>query len=246
MNPVENIEPLGGGINIITSGDYKFNTDTILLANFSSTKKSENAFDFGTGCGTIPLIWAKKGVFKHITAVDIQSKAVNLFKRSIEMNKLTEKINVIEGDIRLLDKEFKANSFDVIACNPPYKPKGTGVISSKSADKLARHETECTLKDIMKTAAWLLKFSGKLFMCGRPERLCGVIRAMSDFNIEPKCLRFVAQRRGKSPKLFLIEGRLGGKEGLQIMPELLIEDENGDYTQEMKEMYGNYREGAGI
>lgn len=242
MNIKEKLEPIGNGINIFVSDDYKFNMDTVLLANFSSNKYGKNAIDLGTGCGAIPLIWSKNGRFDKITAIDIQSKAIELLKKSIDLNKLNKKITTICGDIKFLHNVLKQHSFDVVCCNPPYKQLGTGLVSLNKCDSLARHETECTIFDIIKLSSKLLNFSGRLYICNRPQRLCTIIEIMKKFKIEPKELRFVSQRYGKSPKLFLIEGRLGAKEGLKVLPELVIEDINGNVSKEINVIYGNYRD----
>lgn len=242
MDEKENLEYIGNGINVVVSSDYKFNMDTVLLANFSSNKYSQNAIDLGTGCGAIPLIWIKSEKFDKITAVDIQSNAIELLKKSISLNKLNGKITPICNDIKILHNVLKQNSFDVVCCNPPYKQLGTGFVSSSKCDSLARHETACTIFDIIKLSSKLLKFSGRLYICNRPQRLCTVIEIMKNFKIEPKELRFVSQRYGKPPKLFLMEGRLGAKEGLKILPELIIEDINGNISKEINVIYGNYRD----
>ncbi len=66
--------------------------------------------------------------------------------------------------------------------------------------------------------------------------------SMRRFGIEPKRLRLVQQRRTKAPKLFLLEGRRGGKRGfLDVLPTLFIEDENGGFSEEMLAIYGDYK-----
>lgn len=239
----ENIEPLGHGVKVVVSDKHKFNMDTILLANFSSRKRGKNAIDLGTGCGTIALIWARDNIFNHITAVDIQKSAIDLLNKSVDLNHFNNRVSVYCDDICSLHNKFKNNRFDVVACNPPYKSVGSGGISKDGSSALARHEVKVTLNDIIKAASKLLNFSGSLFMCNRPERLCDVISTMRDYNIEPKRLRFVSQKINKAPKLFLIEGKLGAKNGLTVLPTLSVSDNEGNLSPEMKEIY-IYREEA--
>ena len=240
---MEKTEPLGSGIKIIVSDEHKFWTDTVLLADFASPKKNDKACDLGSGCGAIPLIWAREQYPREITAVEIQESACDLFKRSLELNGIKERIKVINSDLRDLKGKLNPGSFDLVVCNPPYKAEGTGIPSKSSAHIIARHESMCTIDDIARTAAWLLNFSGRLCMCQRPERLCDVICTMREHGIEPKRLRFVQQRPGKAPKLFLIEGRRGGRPGgLIIEPVLFIEGSDGNFSEEMINIYGAYKE----
>ena len=222
----EKLEPLGNGIKIIVSDEHKFWTDTVLLANFAKPKKSDNACDLGTGCGAIPLIWCRNAPPKSITAVEIQENACDMLQRSIALNNI-QNIHVIHSDLRELDGKVPFSSYNLVVCNPPYKAEGTGIVNPNDAHKIARHEFSC-----------------RLCMCQRPERLSDVITDMRKFGIEPKRLRFVQQRPSKPPKLFLIEGRRGGNpNGLIIEPVLFIEKDGGDFSDEMIEIYGAYKEG---
>ena len=239
----EKLEPLGNGIKVIVSEEHRFWTDTVLLANFSMPHKNDKACDLGSGCGAIPLIWSRDGVPKKVTAVEIQNNACSMLERSIEYNSLQEKIDVINADLCNLKGIVGFSSYDLVVCNPPYKAAGTGIVNPENAHKIARHEALCTMDDIAQTAAKLLNFSGKFCMCQRPERLSDVILSMRKFGIEPKRLRFVQQRVNKAPKLFLIEGRRGGRpNGLIVEPVLFIEKDDGSFSDEMIEIYGAYKE----
>ncbi|MEF2919000.1 MAG: methyltransferase [Acutalibacteraceae bacterium] len=239
----EELQPLGNGINVIVSDEHHFFTDTILLAHFSKPKTYENAVDLGTGCGTIPLLWNREKPPKHTYAVEIQANGADMATRSIIMNKLQDKITVLNKDLRQLKGCVPFGYFDVVVCNPPYKPLGTGIVSSGESHSIIRHESSCTVEDVVKTASSLLRFGGRFCLCLRPERLTDVITAMRENLLEPKRLRMVQQRTNKAPKLFLIEGKRGGKAGgLVVEPALLIEKENGDFSDEMMSIYGSFKE----
>ena len=241
---MENIhlEPLGGGIEIYVSRSFHFSTDTILLADFSKQQGAKLCADLGTGCGTIPLLWLKHNPKLNIAAVEIQKDACRLLRDSIAHNHLEDRLAVYNADIKDLKGVLPFGAFDAVACNPPYKPTGTGLQNPAEAKQIARHETECSLSDVCQAASKLLQFGGKLFLCQRPERLADATESMREFGIEPKRLRFVQQRRDKAPKLFLLEGRRGGKRGfLDVLPTLFIEDDSGGFSKEMLEIYGNYK-----
>ncbi len=239
----ERLEPLGKGIRVIVSDEHKFWTDTILLADFAKPKRKETACELGSGCGAIPLIWCRSDSPKSITAVEIQENACSMLQRSIELNHLSDRITVINSDMGELDGKVTMSSYDLVVCNPPYKAAGTGILNPVASHQIARHELSCTTDDIMSAAEKLLKYSGRICMCQRPERLSDIITSMREHHIEPKRLRFVQQRPGKAPKLFLIEGRFGGKPcGLITEPVLFIEKEGGDFSDEMISIYGSYKE----
>lgn len=245
----EKLEPLGNGVEIIVSDMYHFSTDTILLADFAKPKKNDCVIELGTGCGTMPLLWTREHPLKELYAIDIQGKAIDMLNRSIKHNitngiKQVGCITALCTDLKDLKDKCEFGHFNLVVCNPPYKLAGTGIVNPDNEKLLARHEESCTLDDICKAAAQLLQFSGRFCICQRPERLADVMESMRKFQIEPKRLRLVQQRKDKEPKLFLLEGRYKGNRGfMQVMPTLFIEDENGDFSDEMKQIYGLYKEG---
>lgn len=239
----EHFEPLGGGFEVIVSKEHGFWTDTILLADFAKPKKNDIACDLGTGCGTIPFIWCKNGMTQSITAVEIQQNAVDMAWRSVKHNDLDKKVSIINADLKKLNGVVPASAFDLVVCNPPYKAAGTGIQNPSTAMSTARHENACTIDNITACAARLLKFSGRFCLCQRPERLADVLVSMRKNKLEPKRLRFVQQNPDKKPKLFLVEGRRSGKPGgLIVEPVLLIENESGGISQEMLNIYGDYKD----
>ena len=236
------LEPLGNGVKIYVSKSYHFSTDTILLADFSMPKSGKKCVDLGTGCGTIPILWLKRDRSLTVDAVEIQQNACELAQKSAELNGLTDTLRIHNVDLRELKGKLPLGYYDLVACNPPYKPGGTGITNPESKRLIARHESECTLDDICEAASSLLQFGGRFCICQRPERLADVTESMRKFNIEPKRLRLVQQRKAKAPKLFLLEGRKNGNRGfLDVMPTLFIEDESGSFSAEMLEIYGDYK-----
>lgn len=233
-------EPLGDGFFVNVSRHHTFGTDAILLANFAAPKKMDNIIDLGTGCGIIPLLFFRNGLKGTAWGVDISPEACALARKTIaELN--LESFNIHEGNLTELRGKVPFGMSNVITCNPPYKAPNAGIKNNDTVITTARHETECTLEDIVSVSAKLLQTSGRLCMCHRPERLAELMSLMSKYGLEPKRLRLVCQRKGEEPWLVLLEGRKGGKIGLRIAPTLYVE-ENGALSEEMIKIYGAYKE----
>ena len=158
-------------------------------------------------------------------------------------NKNPVNLNFILGDIKTPFENLNKGEFTLVTCNPPYKAAGAGIISESAADKKARHETACELKDVIAAAAGLLKFGGRFAICQRPERLSEIISLMTEYKLEPKKLRLVCKSEGCEPWLVLIEGRLGGGKGMRILPNLNLY-KNGSLSEEMIQIQGVYSDGA--
>lgn len=229
-------EFLTGGITVHTDKDHRLGTDAFLLADFCHPKEGSLCCDLGTGCGIIPLLWMKRSRTLKAWGVDIQPEAIRLFEQSVKASSLAERVFPLCADLRQLPAGLPKGGFDLVSCNPPYKKAGGGILSQTAADQTARHETMCTLDEVCKTAAELLRFGGRLCICQRPERLADAMAAMRAHKLEPKRLRLVAKNAAGEPWLFLLEGRKGGKPFLRIEPQFNLY-ENGEYTAELAELY---------
>jgi tRNA1(Val) A37 N6-methylase TrmN6 len=127
--------------------------------------------------------------------------------------------------------------------NPPYKPVNTGIESIGESARIARHEVCCTVEDATRAAEYLLTFGGRFCMCHRPERLADVIESMRKYKLEPKRLRFVRDREGEEPFLFLIEGKKGAKPFLRVEKQLVLKNKDSKFSEEMLSIYGSYADG---
>lgn len=236
-------EPIGGGCHVLVDHVHTFGTDAILLADFAAPGATETACDLCTGCGIIPMLWAKHRSVAAATGVELQPEAAALFRQTVEENNMQGYITALQGDVKALQGLLPFGSFDLVTCNPPYKAVGAGLQNADPAVLLARHEVGCTLQDVVAAAAKLLRFGGRFCLCHRPERLADIFCTMRAYRIEPKCLRTVAKTAGNAPWLVLVEGRLGGRSGMRIAPTLYVEGANGDFSPEMQQIYGSYKFG---
>ncbi|MBC8545635.1 methyltransferase [Clostridiaceae bacterium NSJ-31] len=232
-------EQLTPELSICVTPDHKFGTDAFLLAHFAGHRRKDLACDLGSGCGIIPLLWFRKDPPRQVYAVEIQPKAIEQLKLTVERNGLHGRLLPVLADLKALDGLLPAGQFDLVTCNPPYKVAKTGILSELDSERIARHEVLCTIRDVCASAARLLKFGGRLCVCQRPERLPDVLEAMRQAGVEPKRLRFVQQREGCAPWLFLVQGKRGAKPSLQVEKPLIIEGGGRDgFSEELLEIYG--------
>lgn len=238
-----NYERLSDDVKIAVSSDHTFGTDAVLLASFANPKRKDKCIDMGTGCGIIPLLWLRDKNQSPVHCLDIQSNAFEQIQHSVEINSFEQRLFPHLCDLRKVEEAFTAGSFTLVTMNPPYKPVNTGIESLGESARIARHEVCCNIEDAVKAAAYLLNFAGRFCMCHRPERLVDVLSIMRKYNIEPKRLRFVADKDGEEPFLFLIDGKKGAKPFLRVEPLLIIKNAESKFTQEMIEIYGSYADG---
>lgn len=239
-------EPLAPGCQVLVTREHGFSTDTLLLAAFSQPRRGERCADLGTGCGTIPLLWRARGEPGPILAVELQPQAAEQARRSVERSGYTGYIQVVEGDVRDYKALLPCQGLDRVACNPPYTLPGAGAASPDPQRRAARQGDCFSLEDLAQAARYSLKHRGRLCLCLPVRRLAEALALFPRWDLEPKLLRLVQQRRDKAPYLFLLECRRGGRPGgLEAAPTLLLEEDGGGPTRELLEVYGSYRDNAG-
>lgn len=227
------------GYRIIQNPEkFCFGMDAVLLSGFARVKAGAQVLDLGTGTGIIPILLEAKTDAAHLTALEIQEESVDMARRSVLLNGLSNKITIVMGDIKEADRLFAAASFDVVTCNPPYMIGNHGLTNPNAPKAIARHEILCTLEDVVRSAAKLLKTGGSFFMVHRPFRLAEIITVMTRYHLEPKRMQFVYPYVDKEPNMVLIEGCRGGKPRMTVEKPLIIFQAPNVYMEEICELYG--------
>lgn len=218
--------------------DFCFGTDAVFLAWFASKKKFYNVCDLCCGNGIIPLLLSANTACRSINGVEISKEQADLAVKSIILNKLEHKINIINGDVRQIKNLLPSASFDLVTVNPPYSAGGSG-FTAEGGKSFARAELCCTLHDIIFASAYLLKNGGRLCIVHKPERTADIFCTMRQNGIEPKILTLVIPKQGREPVFILIEGKKDAKPGMVIEKPIFIYEnsENNEYTQQVKEIY---------
>lgn len=227
------------GLKIIqdTNG-FCFGIDAVLLANFTKIKKGAKVVDLGTGTGIIPILIAGKSEAKKIIGVEIQEDVYEMATRSVKLNSLEERVEIINDDIKSIDKVLDINGYHVVTSNPPYMHID-GIKNPNDKKAISRHEVKCNLEDVIRAASRLVMPRGKFFMIHRPTRLVDIITLGRQYKLEPKVIQFVHPRPQKAPNLVLIQFVKDGRPELKILDPLYVYGEDGNYTKELKAIYNN-------
>ena len=230
------------GYHIIQNpSKFCFGIDAVLLSTFAKVKSGEEVLDLGTGNGIVPILLEAKTKAKKVVGLEIQEESAELARRSVAYNHMEEKVEIVTGDIKEAGNLFGSASFHVVTTNPPYMIGEHGIQNIADCKTIARHEVLCTLDDIIAQSAKVLKFKGRFYMVHRPFRLAEIFATMMKYGIEPKRMRLVHPYVNKEPKMVLVEGMKGGKSRITVEPPLIVYQENGQYTEEILEWYGEMK-----
>lgn len=217
---------------------FSFSLDAVLLADFVNLpqKRQFKYLDFCSGNGIIPIILSAKTT-NPLEGIELQSELVEMARRSIEINQLENQITIHEGDLN----EFPHGNadYDFITCNPPYfLLENSKEIHRLTSHHLARHEVSLTMDQWLFKASKLLKDKGRLYIVHRPERLDDLMEGLLQHGFSLKRIKFAYPKVGALANIVLIEAIYrGGRRGVRIEPPLIVHQENGEYTPEMKAIY---------
>ncbi|MBR6812226.1 MAG: methyltransferase [Oscillospiraceae bacterium] len=215
---------------------FALGTDSVLLAAFAKVKRGMKAADLGTGGGYIPLMllgWQRE---MSVDAVEIVPSAARLAKANVELNSFEDRVRVYNCDLRQTKGVLEWGTYDLVTCNPPYFDPARGALSASDNIRTAR-STGCTVEDVCRAAASLLKTGGSLTLCWKPERLSELFAALAATGLEAKRMRLCQGTRDKDPYLVLVDARRQAKPGLVMMKPLVVRTAGGDYTEEVLGMY---------
>lgn len=216
---------------------FCFGIDAILLANFARIKRNHKICELCSGNGIISILLSRKLQNGHIDAVEIQKEAFELAEKSVKINNIEDKISLFNEDLKNAPDFLQKCSYDAVVCNPPYM-KNCPTSANKTPQLLiARQEVCCTIDDVAKTSAALLKNGGSLYLIHKADRMADVIFALKSHRLEPKYITFIKPFLGKSPTMFLVESVKDAKSFLKYNDDIIVYSAPGQYTDQMNKIY---------
>ena len=232
----ERIEDLQcNGLQIIQNKSlYTFTSDSVVLANFISTKKNDKCVEIGSGSGVISLLLSQKTQFEQITAFEIQKEMFDLLERNIELNNLKDKIKPVNDDIKNYKKYISQGSVDVVFSNPPYMKEDT--LNSNVVKAIARHEKYLPIDELCTCAFQMLKAGGRIFIVYGAKRTTDLLVSLSKHKLEPKKMFFTENGKGQVV-LCVVEAVKLGKSGVEVLPNLVTNDQDGKYIELLHTKY---------
>ena len=214
---------------------FSFSLDAVLLARFAQAPLGMGKIvDLCAGNGAIPLFLSAR-TKAQITAVELQSRLADMATRSVQYNNLEDRIDIINGNVIGIAEKIGYGQYNLVTCNPPYFHANEATEKNLlESFAIARHEIHLTLDQAVQSASELLKQGGRAAFVHRPGRLLDIITSMRAHRIEPKRIRFVYPKEGKEANTLLIEGTKDGKPDLKVLPPLYVQDQEGNYTEEVR------------
>lgn len=235
----ERIEDLNRrGYRIIqNTDDFRFGIDSTFLASFAKVKPGEKVMDLCSGTGIVMILMDARNNCGEYTGLEISSEVVEMATRSIALNHIEDHMRMEEGDVKMVAEKFPKNSFDVLTVNPPYMPKNAGLLNPNSKKAIARHEILCTLSDVIKAAAYLLKPEGRFYMIHRPSRLGEIFHLAKEYNLSPDVIQMIHPHKEDEATMVLVSMCKGAKKMLHVAHPLIIYKNETEYTDEVLRIY---------
>lgn len=226
------MEYLPGGMQLeIPSGCFPLTTDSMALAYFAGWLGRRSVLDLGSGCGTLGLLLCAGNPDCRVTGLELNHAAHEAALANIARNRLETRVESICADIMQVPALFASGQFDCCISNPPYFSGGPD-----AKLPFARREDCCSLAQLIKSAAWAVKFGGDFFLVHRPERLAEIIALGARHQLEAKRLCLLRHQANAPIALVLLQMRKGGKPGLSI-EDLTLHHPDGSKTAAYRKIY---------
>ena len=216
----------------IVPGAFPLSTDSIALADFVRLPRNAQVLDLGSGCGTLGLLLCAKDDGCRVTGIELEENAHNSALKNSRDNQLQQRLTSICRDLTLIPEFIPPGSYDVCISNPPYFSSGP---KSKSTPQ-ARHEQSCSLHDLIRSAAWALKYGGDFYLVHKPERLSEIFVCATEHKLEPKRLCLLRHREDGPVSLVLVQCRKGAKPGL-VWEDGVLHHKDGTPTEFYRKLY---------
>lgn len=239
MKPGERLDELQlGGMCILQKEQgFRFGMDAVLLADFARVGAGEDAADFGTGTGILPLLLLGRDKGRHYDAFELQEDMADMARRTMRLNGLEDRVSVHALPVERADEVVRPGSLGSIVCNPPYGVPGTTLRNPSDALSLARHQGAEGLSAWLAMAWRLLRGKGRLAVVYPAPRMLDMMTAMEHAHLTPKRFRLVYPSADKPANLVLIEAMKDARPMLHPEPPLIVYGEDGGMTRELKRIY---------
>ncbi len=235
----ETLESLyGGSLKIIQrKKGYRYTIDSVLLAGFVEPKAADRILELGAGSAVISLLLAHRHRGIRVTAIELQEGLADMARRSVSLNRLDDRVNILQGDLRKASGFLESQAWDVAVFNPPYRKMGSGRVNPLEEKALARHEVAGSVAEFLEAARRALKPGGRACLIYPCSRMVEAVHGMRSSRLEPKRFRMVHSTPASRGDFILVEGVKGGGEELAVLPPLYIYRQEGSYSDELEQLF---------
>lgn len=239
----ERLDKINENLSLIQKiGGLTFTTDAYLLAAFARPSSNAAFADLGSGTGVAAFLCLARNKYRRGFAVEIQSEFCDLIRRNAALNRLEDRITVLEKDVREIRQADTGGTVSVVISNPPYMPAGSGFASATLQSDTARRELNGTAADFCAAAARILSTGGLFYTVYRPDRMAELISALRENHLEPKRMVTVYPDTQSRPCLILVESKKDAAPGLLQPPPLIMYEshESRVYTPTFQHIYDEF------
>ncbi|MSP17826.1 MAG: methyltransferase domain-containing protein [Myxococcales bacterium] len=214
-------------------GGHRWSLDDLVTAWLAGVMRRarppSRCLDLGCGVGSVLLMVAWQFPDATLVGVEAQPESLELARRSVAWNGVTDRVTLMEGDLR--DAALTGGPFDLITGTPPYFPPGGSTESADAQRRQCRFEHRGGVPDYVAAGARHLADDGTLVLCAAARDHARVDAAARAAGLVVTRRLEVIPRAGKLP-LVGVHALEHGVRPSAIPTTLVVRDAAGHFTAE--------------
>lgn len=208
---------------------YRVAIDPIFLAAAIDISPGDEVLDVGTGVGAASLCLAHRVPFAKITGLEVQLDYVRLASENIRLNRMSDRIQVLNGDLLRPPPRLAAGTFSHVMTNPPYYEAEANTAPPNAGKAMAHVQTGVTMAQWVHFCLLMLRPKGTLSMIYRADGL-GEVLSLLQGKVGDIALFPLWAGLDKPAKRVILQGRKGTQGSLRLHPGLMLHEPGGRYT----------------
>jgi len=221
---------LGGRLRLAQPArGHRAGDDALFLAAAVPAAAGERVLDAGAGVGTVALALAMRVPGLRVTALELDPALAALAAENARTNGLAAQVEAVAGDLAAPPAALRAQPFDRVVSNPPWRAAGRAQASPERTRALAHRESALPLEDWLACCLRRLRPGGFLHCVLPADRLDAAVGGLAG---RAGALRLFPlwPGPGRPAARLLLEARKGARAAPVLLPGLIVHDVRGAYA----------------
>ena len=229
---------LGGRVKIRQPRHgFRVSMDTVMLSAAVPCGDGDRVLEPGAGVGGAALALAARVPGCGVVGLESQRALVGIAGENVRLNGMSERVDIVVGDLASPPSRLALGAFDHVMMNPPFNEAGRAHAPAEASRAASHVEGEAGLDDWVAFGISMLRSMGTLTLVHRADRLADVLGALQGRAGEIVVFPLWPRRDGSPAKRIVVRARRGTAAPLRIAQGLVLHERDGGFTPEADRIF---------